>query len=73
MKGVKLNMQLVAMNNGLKESITILLCPSNVNKANEVLQVAQDLEAMMAIIMCKNLVRMVKKQGLTCKQHAWKE
>ncbi len=62
MKGMKLKMQLVVMNNRPKENITILLCPSNMNKANEVLQVAQDLEVGMAIVMCKDLVRMAKNK-----------
>jgi hypothetical protein len=59
MKGMKLNMQLVAMNNRLTENITILLCPSNMNKANEVLQIAQDLEVKM-VVMCKDLVKVAK-------------
>jgi len=60
MKGVKLNMQLVAMNNRPTKSITILQCPSNMNKANEVLQVAQDLEIKMVVVMHKDLVRVAK-------------
>jgi hypothetical protein len=59
MKGMKLNMQLVAMNNRLTENITILLCPSNMNKANEVLQIAQYLEVKM-VVMCKDLVKVAK-------------
>jgi hypothetical protein len=58
-EGVKLNMQLVAMNNRPIESITILLCASNMNKANEVLQIAQDLEVKM-VVMCKDLVKVAK-------------
>jgi hypothetical protein len=61
MKGVKLNMQLVAMNNRLTKSITILLGPSNMNNANEVFQITQDLEIKM-VIMGKDLVRMAKNK-----------
>jgi hypothetical protein len=52
-------MQLVAMNNRPTESITILLCPSNMNKANEVLPITQDLKVKMAV-MCKDLVKVAK-------------
>ncbi len=62
MKGVKLNVQLVAMNNRSTKSITILLCPSNMNKANEVIQIAQDLEVMM-VVMHKDLMRVAKNKS----------
>jgi hypothetical protein len=62
MKGVKLNMQLVAMNNRLTKSITILLCPSKMNKADKVLQVAQDLKVRMVVVMRKDLVRVAKNK-----------
>lgn len=62
MKGVQLKMQLVAMNNGPKESITILFCPSNMNKDNEVLQIAQYLEAKMVVVMHKDLMRVAKNK-----------
>jgi hypothetical protein len=55
-------MQLVAMNNRSTKSITIVLCPSNMNKANEVIQIAQDSEVRM-VVMHKDLMRVAKNKS----------
>jgi hypothetical protein len=62
MKGVRLNMQLVAISSGLEKRRMIFLCPSNVNKANEILQATQNSTANMIVTMCKDLVRTIKNK-----------
>jgi hypothetical protein len=62
MKGVRLNMQLVAISSGAKKRRMILLCPSNVNKTNKILQTTQNLTTNMIVAMHKDLMRMVRKR-----------
>jgi len=62
MKGVKLNMQLVAISSGPKERRMIFLCPFNVNKANKILQATKNSTANMIVAMHKDLVKTIKKR-----------
>ncbi len=55
-------MQLVTMNNVPKKRRVILLCPFSTNKANKVLQEAQDSIAKMMITMHKDLMKVVKNK-----------
>jgi hypothetical protein len=68
MKGVRLNMQLVAISSGPKERGMTFLCPSNVNKATEILQATQNLTANMIFAMHKDLMRMIKNK-ICCAKH----
>jgi hypothetical protein len=63
MKGLlRLKMQLVTMNSVPKKRRVILLCPFSTNKANKVLQEAQDSIAKMMITMHMDLMKVVKSK-----------